>query len=288
MVFFLLSYLSYMIQNFSNKAFNKKLETVTNGALLVQNCGGTLIATIVLFLVGKFEFLSLEIMLFAAFYGIMYLFAIFFLLIAFTKGSIGGSTLLCNTGMFMAAIYGIFAFGDEFTIYIGISIVLMFLSIVFLTSKNEDGKNFNFKWLSFGLLSGICNACLGIIKRLVVSKYSDNMQNFLAWGFLFATFTAVILIIVSKQRRKDSLELLKTPKMLIYSVFTGLGNAGGNGFQMKSLLSVSSAIIYPLTSCTLTVSLWLASLVIYKESKLTVKNVLAIVFCITAIILMNV
>ncbi len=288
MVFFLLSYFSYIMQNFSNKAFNKKLETVTNGALLVQNGGGTLVATLVLFLIGNFEFLSPKIMLFAVFYGILYLLAIFFLLIAFTTGSVGGSSLLCNTGMFIAAIYGIIVFNDKFTLYIGISVVLMFLSIVFLTSNNKGEKRFNFRWLVFGLSSGVCNACLGIIKRIVVSQYPDNIQNFLAWGYLFATITAFSFIVISKQRRKDSVVLLKKPKMLIYSVFTGLGNAGGSGFQMKALLTVSSAIIYPLTSCLLSVSLWLASLLIYKETKLTLKNVLAIVFCVMAIILMNI
>ena len=163
----------------------------------------------------------------------------------------------------------------------------MFFSVLLLTSRKDGEKSFNVKWLVFGLLSGLCNAFLGVIKRSVVSIYPDNILLFLAWGYLFTTIAALTAILVSKVRRRECVKVIKTPKLLIYSLFTGFGNAGGSGFQMMALTTVSSAIIYPLTSSSLSVSLWLLSLLIYKETKLSLKNILAVVFCVMAMILMN-
>ena len=287
MIYFLFSYLSYLLQNLSNKEFNRALNGGGTGALLVQNGGSALIAAVLFFVISDFEFLSLEIMLLAVAFGVFYLLTVFFLLKAFYLGTIGGSTLLCNTGMFLAAIYGVLIFKDAFTVFIAISIVLMFISVLLLTSKKQGEKRFTVKWLICGLLSGLFNSFVAFVKRAATAFYPDNTPNFLTWGFLFAALTAFCMIICNKKAIKDGLEVFKKPKLVICNVLTGFGNAGGNCFQMMALKTVSSAIIFPLNSCAVSVTLWIVSFLFYKENKINFKNILAIVFCVVAIIMMN-
>lgn len=288
MIYFLFSYFSYLLQNLSNKEFNRALKNGGTGALLAQNGGSALVAAILFFIISDFELLSFKIMILAVAFGVFYLLTVFFLLKAFYLGTIGGSTLLCNTGMFLAAIYGVLIFKDTFTVFIAVSIVLMFISVLLLTSKKEGEKRFSIKWLICGLLSGLFNSFVAFVKRAATAFYPDNTQNFLAWGFLFAALTAFCMIICNRKAIKDSVEVFKKPKLVICNVLTGFGNAGGNCFQMMALKTVSSAIIFPLNSCAISVTLWIISFLFYKENKINVKNVLAILFCVAAIVLINV
>lgn len=288
MIYFLFSYFSYLLQNLSNKEFNRALKNGGTGALLAQNGGSALVAAILFFIISDFELLSFKIMILAVAFGVFYLLTVFFLLKAFYLGTIGGSTLLCNTGMFLAAIYGVLIFKDTFTVFIAVSIVLMFISVLLLTSKKEGEKRFSIKWLICGLLSGLFNSFVAFVKRAATAFYPDNTQNFLAWGFLFAALTAFCMIICNRKAIKDSVEVFKKPKLVICNVLTGFGNAGGNCFQMVALKTVSSAIIFPLNSCAISVTLWIISFLFYKENKINVKNVLAILFCVAAIVLINV
>lgn len=288
MLYFLFSYLSYLLQNLSNKEFNRALKNGGTGALLAQNGGSALVAAILFFTISDFELLSFKILLLSIAFGVFYLLTVFFLLKAFYLGAIGGSTLLCNTGMFLAAIYGVLIFKDAFTVFIAVSVAFMFVSVVLLTSKKEGENGFNIQWLICGLLSGLFNSFVALVKRAATAFYPDNTQNFLSWGFLFAALTALVMIIFNRNSRKDCIKVFKKPKLIICNVLTGFGNAGGNCFQMMALKTVSSAIIFPLNSCAISVTLWIVSFLFYKENKINIKNILAIVFCVAAIIIMNI
>ena len=116
MTFLILSLLFYLLQNFGNKEFNRRSKDVSfKEKSLIQNGVCVLIASFVMLLAGGGKIMSLPLMLMAVLFGICYLLTIFLLLRSFDGGTLGTSTLLCNLGMFISAMYGVIRFNDKFT-----------------------------------------------------------------------------------------------------------------------------------------------------------------------------
>ena len=229
-------------------------------------------------------------MLLAGLFGCLFLLTIFLLLIAVTKGSIGGSTLLCNIGMFLSAIFGVVVFHDDFTIFIGIGMALMLVSVI-LQAPHGKGKNkLSRSWFIFALASGLSNGCLASVKSTAVRTGGDfNMKTFLMYGFAVSAIIFALIFAIRKPLRDSVRELFKkhAAGVLICGISTGASTGLANMFQLLALSAMSSAIVYPLTAGFLVVFMYLLSLLWYKETKLTVSGVLSVLFCVAAIIFMN-
>lgn len=288
MLFFCISILMYFLQNFSNKQFGRSSDKSSAAISLMQNGICTLSAALVLALFGKISVMPVEIMVVAFVFGTVYLLTVFLLLKAFMYGSMGGSTLLCNIGMFISAYYGVLKFGDEFSLTIAAGSVLMLAAIILSLPEGGNERKDNRKWFVFALASGIANGVVASIKREAVAMMPGNINNFLFWGFLFASATAFFVIIINDHRRAEVTSAAKNKKLILFGIFAGVGTAGGNLFQMLSLKTISSAIVYPFTAGILVIVLYLASLLLYRETKLRAKNLLAVLFCVTAIIVINI
>lgn len=285
MLCFVASILFYLLQNFSNKQFSKTVKRSSTGITLVQNGICVLCSALALLIVSGVKIMPAPIIAIAALFGCFYLLTVFLLLKAFHLGSMGNSTLICNIGMFIASFYGIFRFRDAFTVYIGIGTALLFIAILLCTPIE---KKVSFKWFWTALASGISNGIVASIKREAVALYADDIQIFLIWGFFFAALFAFLFLSFTKANRDDAAIVLKRPKLILFGVFAGIGTSGANLFQMLAVKTVSSAIVYPLTSGILVVSLWLVSYFFYKEEQLKAKNILAVLLCVAAIILVNI
>ncbi len=288
MFFFALSITFYLLQNFSNKHFSNTVKKSSTAITLVQNGICVLFSALSMVAINGIKVMPPKLILLSFLFGVFYLLTVFLLLKAFSLGSMGNSTLLCNIGMFISAFYGIIRFKDEFTVYIAIGTFLLLCAVILSVPRHEKGKKGGVKWFVIALLSGISNGVVASVKREAIAIYSDGVKNFLVFGFLFAFATAFTVLIVKRTNRQEALPILKKPVLVLCGVCAGIATAGANFFQMLSLKTVSSAIIYPFTSGFLTVSLWAASLLIYKETTLKFKNILAVIFCVIAIILVNI
>ncbi len=287
MIYFLFSIMMYLVQNFSNKQFGRNAEKSSDGISLVQNGICTFSAAVCLAVFGKAELMPVGMMLWAALFSVFYLLTVFLLLKAFQSGSMGNSTMLCNIGMFLSAVYGVIRFGDDFSLLIILGGLCFLGTVILSTPKKEKGEKNGVKWFLYALGSGVANGAVGALKRETVAIYGGNIQNFLMWSFLFAAAIACILILVDKTKRTDAVIVLKKRSLLLCGVFAGVGTAGANLFQMKALLTVPSTIVYPFTAGALVVLLWLASWLLYKEVKLKMRNVLSLILCVAAILLIS-
>lgn len=288
MIFFILSILLYWLQNFSNKKFCLGVGQSAVGISLVQNAICCLCASAVLFATCRFEGLDAELFLPAALFGATYLGTVFLLLCAFMRGVMGLSTLLCNVGNFIAAFYGMLRFGDVFTPFIAGGYVCMLAAVILATPKKQSGERGGMVWFLFALGSGLCNGAVASVKREAVGFLADGIQPFLAVGFLFAGLFALLFALATKQNRAYAWGILSRPRVVLFGVLAGVGTAGANLCQMLSLNALPSTVVYPLTSGILVVSLWLASLLIYKETTAKPRNIVSVILCVVAIVLANI
>lgn len=288
MFFFAISILMYLLQNYSNKQFTSIIQCSSSGITIIQNGICVLCSAVTLLIISGIKIMTINLMILAVLFGCFYLLTVFLLLKAFALGSMGSSTLLCNVGMFISAFYGILRFGDIFTVNIALGMVLLLIAVILCTPTDNDKKTGGLKWFLIALSSGISNGVVASIKREAVSLCPDDVQNFLLWGFLFAAIAAFIVLNLLRSARTDAAIVAKQPGLMLFGILAGIGTAGANFFQMAALKTISSAVVYPLTSGILVVSCWLASYLIYKETTFKMKNVFAIIFCIVAIITVNI
>lgn len=287
MYFFVISLALYLLQNFANKQFSRTVNRSDVWVSLVQNGLCVLSAAAVLGAVGGVQILPGSLMGLAALFGVLYLVTVFALLKAFSLGPMGGSTLLCNIGMFISAIYGVLRFGDAFTPYIGLGAALLLVAVILSAPKDKAKKSGSLAWFAVALVSGLGNGTVASIKREAVAANPDATRHFLFWGFLFAAVAAALCLTLTRTGRSQLRVICRRPKLAACGVLAGVGTAGGNLFQMLALTRLPSTVVYPLTSGFLVVSLWLASYLLYRETKPTWKTILAVVCCVAAIVLIN-
>lgn len=288
MLFFVLSICMYWLQNFSNKRFCIVAGGTSIGSALVQNSVCCISASAVLFVFNGVCELPSGAFFFAALFGVTYLGTIFLLLCAFMRGSVGLSTLLCNIGSFVAAFYGVLRFKDSFTPLIAAGFICMLAAVILSVPKKERNESVGIKWFLFAFGSGLCSGIVSSVKREAVAKIApENIGFFLAVGFLWAGVFALLSAVLFKNNRLDARRIIMRPRLLCLGAFAGIGTAGANLFQMRALLAVPSTIVYPMTSGVVVVTLWLASLLIYKETEAKPRNILSVILCVLAIILSN-
>lgn len=287
MIFFILSILMYWLQSYGNKKFCQKIGAPSFKTSLIQNAICCLSASAVLFASGGVNIASAHIIFVSCLFGITYLGTVFLLLCSFMSGPVGLSTLMCNIGMFIASFYGMIRFEDPFTATIGAGFVCMLAAVILATPEKESLTKGGLKWFCFALGCGVCNGIMASIKREAVDLNPNNIKTVLALGFLFSGLFAAMLAFVPKGNRTLSLKVAKNRSIIFVGLVTGVATAFANLFQMMSLISLPSTVVYPLTSGILVVSLWLASLVIYKETTAKPRNILSVALCVAAIILAN-
>lgn len=283
MVYFILSILAYLVQDFSNKSFCLKVGKTSFGTALIQKAVCCICSSLTLVVSGGVVMLKPSDMLLAALFGLSFLGTVFLLLCAYMHGTVGLSTLICNIGSFVATFYGIIRFDDEFTLFIAAGYICMLLAVI-LSSPIGEGERGGMKWFLLALGSGISNGIVASVKREAVAIIADDIQSFLAFGFLFAGLIAAVFAFSTKKYRQDVRCVVRSPRLMLCGVFAGVAGVHANLFQMKSLVTLPSTIVYPLTSGLLVVILWLASVFIYKESRIKPRNIVTIILCLLAIL----
>lgn len=285
MLYFALSMISYTIQNLSNKEYGRRCP----GGSFIQNGVCVFLSALLLLFAGGAGFMSVELMLLAGLFGVLYLTTIFLLVRSFSLGSLGATMMICNIGMFISSIYGVLAFGDELRLGTALGALYMLAAVILCTPRG-DNKKAGMKWFICALGAGVANGAVSSVKGSAVRLFPDCSANiFLMWGFAFSALIFAVITIFRKPVREGIKENIE--KALIPAIICGIGGAvgtiGGNLFQMKALEQLSSVIVYPFTAGITVIMSWLISLIVYREVKLKLSNIAALLCCLTAIALIN-
>ena len=290
MIFFVLSLAAYMIQNYSNKTFTLKF----GGRLApIQNELCVIGAALVLLVAGYARSMPQIAFLYAAIYGVFYFLTVFFLLRAFSAGPLGLCNIICNMGNFLSVFFGILVYKDPFNLFTVIGSVLMILAIILSApASKEVGKKKNgYVWFIFAVGSAVCNGVLGSFKIHVTKSLPEVASGtFLFWAFVSASIVGLIIISFEVLRGLPVKECTARfgAKALI-GLGSGFGTALGNLFFYLALASnISSAILFPLNTGSLSILCFLMSWLIFKDTKLTRRNVAALAVCILGIIFINI
>ena len=289
MIFLILSLAAYLVQNYSNKIFAQKF----GGRLApIQNLLCVIGAALVLLVAGYARSMPSIAFLYAGIYGTVYFLTVYFLLRAMSDGPLGLCNIICNMGNFLSVLFGVFAYSDPFNAFTVVGSVMMILATVLSapSSRRADGRR-GFGWFIFAVGSALCNGVLGSFKIHVTKSLPDVASGtFLFWAFIFASVTGMIIIAIEILR---GLPLKECTADLGRKALTGLGSgfgtALGNLFFYLALASkTSSAILIPLHCGSLSMLCFLMSWLVFKDTRLTKKNVAALIICILGVVFINI
>lgn len=229
---------------------------------------------------------------------------------------------MCNTAsVLIPTLFGIAVFKEDFTIGTGIGIVLFLVAAYLISAKNNastEQKPFTLKTL-FACLGVFISNGFGSVSMQLFSRYSVGVKES---GFMFYSYfiTSLILLVFV------SIILLKTKKSLALSAplqgetqselaATNLqpqeqSNANSNrlatfskalfllgfistvlGFfinQVNTVIAphIPAAVLFPSLKGGALIMGVLVGWIIFKE-KLSVKNIVGVVLCIAALIILN-
>ena len=174
MLFFCISIAFYLLQNLSNKEFGRRFGKGASAASILQNGMCVACSALVMGILGGAKTMPPFYLLLAVLFGISYLTTVFCLLQAFVTGPMGDSTLMCNTGMFISAVYGILVFSDKMNLGIGLAMLCMLAAVILSTPKSEKSRSM--RWFAFALGSGLANGITASIKSALsfTSHFASN------------------------------------------------------------------------------------------------------------------
>jgi drug/metabolite transporter (DMT)-like permease len=223
-------------------------------------------------------------------------------------------TNMCNTAsVLIPTLFGIIVFQEDFTIGTGIGIVLFFAAAYLISTKNNavaQQKPFTAKTLFACLLVFLSNG-FGSVSMQLFSHYSKGVSES---GFMFYTylFTSVILgvfvmMLLWKRKKQSALPTAtalsgeenqsqtanheKTLPIFSKILFLWGALSTAIGFfinQVNTIIAphIPAAILFPSLKGGALLMGVLVGWTIFKE-KLSVKNIIGVVLCIAALIVLN-
>lgn len=272
MHFFILAFLSAFMRNICNKEFTKRFtagetnmfyQAITlSVTCLISALAGGMLAPNTLFLI------------MSTIYAGVFVATVYLMIICYSKGPMGLVSLVLSMSSIIPVLVGLIGFNEEMNLYKGIGLVCAF-TVLILSWRDGEAKTGKKKfkyipakvWLPVTLLTMGLNGILCTLQNMAVQWAPDgNIMIFNFWSYLLGSAICWIILLVHKLRGQHFPEVTSKPKTFsLLSVLSGLGCAGINLLIMVALLYIPSSICYPLMSTVSTTSVFLLSLLYYKE-----------------------
>ena len=219
---------------------------------------------------------------------------------------------MCNTAsVLIPTLFGIIVFKENFTLGTGIGIVLFFAAAYLISSKNNattEQKPFTFKTL-LACLGVFFSNGLGSVSMQLFAKYSVGVSEsaFMFYSYVFTS--AILLVFVSvlliQAKRKLDLssdasikqtqtpEQMQKPRLPVFPKILflfGILSTAISFFvnQANTVIAphIPAAVLFPSLKGGALLMGVLVGWMIFKE-KLSVKNIIGVVLCVAALIILN-
>lgn len=248
------------MQNVSQKEYNIK----TNGGAFAFSAGSTLFAA--LFFVissgGKLNFTS-DTLIYSAFFGITYAFAVIGAFLAIKTGPLSFTSLICSFSMIIPTFYGLFFLDEKVSVsfIIGISLLLVSLALINAEKKGDERK-ITAKWILFVIIGFLGNGMCTVAQKMQQDAFSGSFKSeFMIVALLFV-FVSFALISFFTERKQLS-ESFKGSKWFI---MRGLLNGLVNLLVMVLSARMNVSLMFPLISVGGLILTFAISRLVYKEN----------------------
>lgn len=248
--------------NHSNFDTNLRFTAISSGVEFI-------VLVVVWLFASDEEFFHLPTIGFAAVFGVCFVGATLFTLLAVAEGSLALSSLLISYSLLIPTAWSIFFnHGDQYKnpLFI-IGITLLCVSIFFIREEDKSDKaerKITKKWVFYVVGAIVSNGICNIVRDMHQHYYPEQYRSpFLAISMVYVEIVCLIIMLV---RRKERVKY--EPKPLVFcSSMNGTVNAIANLLVMTVVGAgvIPEAIMYPVMSAGQFVFLFIIAFIIFKE-----------------------
>lgn len=286
MIWLILSIAGYCLQNVGNKDFNRR-HPAGMGGTLVQTAFSLTVTALIAGLAGGARQQAPALMGLSAAFAVTYALTIVLLCAALSAGPVGPTSMLCSMGLLLPILYGVLRHGETLSWADSAGMAAMMLCAWLLSRGRESGKKARLRWMALALGSATSNGFLTLIKKNMSWSYPQaDTRVFVFWGFVMAAAMVWASVGFLKLRGKD-LSPWTDRRTLLSASCAGTGTAIGTLLQMVSLALLPTVIVYALSLSSVPLVLYLLSVFVYKELRVTPAGLTALLLFLTGAVLFN-
>ncbi len=274
--------IALVLQNITKKEYNKK---TSHGGFTFTFASAVCAALVfMLNLNGQFYFTK-EVLWYSAAFAAAYSAATVGALFAIKTGPLSLSALGASYSLVIPTTYGLMVLGESITVFLISGIILLLVSIMFLSSqKSQDEKKITTKWLFYVVLSFLGNGFCSVFQRMQQINLNGLYKNeFMIIALLISS--AVMFTIAIFVERKDIVNAIRVG----FSTYSlgGLCNGLVNFLVMTLTFKMPASLMFPIISCGSILLTTLVSVLVYRERLSTGRKV-GVALGVGAIILLNI
>ena len=278
--------------NIAKKRYSDKhLASVSDG--FIYNAIGCITAALILLCWGGFGNASTFTILLGLLFGAVTSLQGITNITALQVGPMSYTSVIISFSTLISALSGLFFFGESLGWAQIVGIVLMLISFVLATEKeNGEQKKVNLKWFLLCIAAFFATGGIGVMQKVhQSSQYASELNAFLIIAFISSAFFGMIFAIILKMRNnsaksnqeESTYNKKHLPAMLLLMLISGICIAVNNKFNLYLSGVMDSAVFFPIANGGNLVLTTLAAVVIFRE-KLSIKQWIGIVFGIVSVV----
>jgi drug/metabolite transporter (DMT)-like permease len=254
------------------------------------------IGIVVLFYITIYGFkgaVNPETYIYTIFYGIFFVMAMFFLVLAMQMGPTGLVFLFFTFGIIIPIIADLTLLGTLINIFQIAGLVLLFISFYIGNRPDKsENKRISLRFIVICISSLVMNGGIMATAKLHQGAMPGvDIDAFVLYGFIVCLLLSVGLFLFfyireSKKEKLSYVYMFKSPKYYLSAFGSGITTALGNILMVTLAGLVPAAIQFPLLYGGTTILTTILSIFIFKE-KLTKKMVVVIIIGIAALAIIN-
>ena len=280
-LYIILTVCSLTLQSAIRKSYGKQL----NGkGTCVFNGFACLMAALFFWTSGGFQFaFHGPVIIWALVFGVFFGTATYASLCALQIGPMSLTSLAISYSLMIATLYGILFRHEKISIWTVIGLLLLAVSLVFITVK-KDEKKISLRWVILALIALISNGICTIVQREQQIAFEGNYKN----EFMMVALVAVFAVFWGMSMLKERHEM-KTclKKGAGHMVLWGIANGAANLFVMILATRMPASLMYPLISGGSIILTWLTARFFYKDQLSVLQN-WGLVLGTGAVVLLNI
>lgn len=239
----------------------------------------------VLFAAFLFRGFELSTFLFGAAFGILSVCFQLFYTRALATGPVSLTVLIINLSVIIAVAFSVIVYGDKFTVFKIIGMVLTIISF-FLNAKIDKSKKAERSWLLLVIATFISNVLLQIDQK-VFSRTINNGQSaqFVSFTYIVAAVVCAVIFLIKLPKGEKTTFSFKGP-VWIYTAIIAVVLGSYQVLNTYGVGVINGVVFYPVTNGGVTLLMTLSGVLIFHE-KLSARQWIGVVTGIIAIVFMS-
>ncbi len=275
--------IALMFQNVLKQIFGNRSQ---NGTILFSAMV-SVFALLFFLAVNREWTFDVRILPYALGFGICYLFATVFAVLAMASGSLAKTSLILSYSLLLPGFYGILFLNESVSAFLVIGLCLLAVSLLLINYQNEQTtQRISWRWILYVVLMFFGNGLCSVVQKSEQLRLGESGQNlFMIFALAFCTLMLAVVSLFFKSERTNLLPTLKNGWWL--AGLCGILNGLVNYLVLYLNPRVPSSVLFPLVSGGSMIFILLWSLLVKKE-RFTVRQIVGFIIGIASIVMLNI